>query len=138
MAVRGQGAYYGVSSESMNKVKEMSLTHAEAHHTLEYRHGPMSLVEDGTLVAVMTCEGAADGDRALLKEMKGYGAVTCAMGPGADGMDADEALALNGSQSANVVLCAFFGQLLGYHLALGKGLDADAPRHLSQAIVLEK
>ena len=39
----GQGVFYGVANECMNKMKEMGLTNSEAYYTLEYRHGPMSL-----------------------------------------------------------------------------------------------
>lgn len=138
LAALGQGGYYGIANETMNKVKEMSLTHAEAHHTLEYRHGPMSLVEENVLVVVLSCEETVEADKALLHEMKGYGALTCAIGRYAEAFDADEKLVLAGTPFENVILCSYFGQLLGYHLAQHKGLNADTPRHLSQAIVLNK
>jgi len=137
LAALGQQGYYGIANETMNKVKEMSLTHAEAHHTLEYRHGPMSLADETALVVVLSCEETVEADKTLLSEMKDYGALTCAIGKYADAFDAHEKLVLDGTPYENVVLCSYFGQLLGYHLALKKGLDADTPRHLSQAIVLK-
>ena len=41
----GQGAYYGVGNECMNKMKEMGISNSEAYYSMEYRHGPMSLVD---------------------------------------------------------------------------------------------
>ena len=35
------------------------------------------------------------------------------------------------------VIIGFIGQLLGYYIAESKDLDADSPRHLTQAIVLK-
>ena len=34
-------------------------------------------------------------------------------------------------------IIGFIGQLLGYYIADSKNLDADSPRHLTQAIVLK-
>ena len=34
-------------------------------------------------------------------------------------------------------LIGLIGQFLGYHLSLKKNLNADSPRHLTQAIVLK-
>ena len=45
----------------MNKMKEMSLSHSEAYYTLEYRHGPMSLVDDKTLIILLGNEDTVDG-----------------------------------------------------------------------------
>ena len=52
-------------------MKEMSLSNSEAYYTLEYRHGPMSLVDDKTMIILLGNEDTADGDKKLLEEMKG-------------------------------------------------------------------
>jgi glucosamine--fructose-6-phosphate aminotransferase (isomerizing) len=41
----GGGPLYGLANEAMLKTKEMSLSQAEAYHPLEFRHGPMSVVD---------------------------------------------------------------------------------------------
>ena len=137
----GQGVFYGVANECMNKMKEMGLTNSEAYYTLEYRHGPMSLVDEDTLVLLLGSEHTADGDSKLLTEMKSYGAVTAAISNHAstDFADADYTLDLpyGYNDVQNAALIGFIGQFMGYYIAEKKGLDADTPRHLSQAIVIK-
>lgn len=136
----GQGVNYGVASECMNKMKEMGLTNSEAYYTLEYRHGPMSLVDHKTLIILLGHSRTAEGDAKLLEEMKSYGAVTLAVGAEASkSYRADYKLDLpygyNDAQNAAII--GFIGQLMGYYIAEKKGIDADCPRHLSQAIVIQ-
>ena len=137
----GQGIYYGIANECMNKMKEMSLSNSEAYYTLEYRHGPMSLVDDKTLIILLGHEDTVDGDAKLLTQMKEYGAVTLAIGNTAskDFKDADYTLDMGYGYDSlqNAAMIGFIGQMMGYYLAELKGLNADTPRHLSQAIVIK-
>ena len=91
----GQGIYYGIANECMNKMKEMSLSNSEAYYTLEYCHGPMSLVDDKTMIILLGNEDTEQtGRRKLLTQMKEYGAITLAIGNTAskDFTDADYTL----------------------------------------------
>ncbi len=137
----GQGANYGIANECMNKIKEMGISNSEAYYTLEYRHGPMSLVDENTLIVLLTDDISADYDVKLLDEMKSYGATTVAIGENVASLfpNADYVLNLdagmNSIQYAAVI--GYIGQFLGCYIAELKGIDADSPRHLSQAIVIE-
>lgn len=138
----GQGVNYGVANECMNKMKEMGLANSEAYYSLEYRHGPMSLVDDKTLVIMLANAESTDYDAKLLTQMKSFGAITAAIGEGVarDMPDAhyklDLTWGLNSLQYAAVI--GLIGQFMGYYIAQKKNLDADSPRHLTQAIVLDK
>lgn len=136
----GQGAMYGAANECMNKVKEMSLSASEAYPSLEYRHGPMSLADENTLVMLLGAEETLSNDAALLAQLKDFGVTAAVVAPEASRHFpmADYALDLEPGYSTleNVALAAQIGQFLGYHASLQKKLDADTPRHLSQAIVL--
>lgn len=138
--VLGQGELYGVANESMNKMKEMGLTNSEAYYSLEYRHGPMSLADDRTLILTLAHSACLDYDGRLLEQMHGLGAVTAAVGGDVSALSADYSLSLLDSTPLPDLLLAPvlapIGQLLGYHIAMSKGLDADTPRNLTQAIVL--
>lgn len=136
----GQGVYYGIANECMNKMKEMGIANSEGYYSLEYRHGPMSLVDKNTLVLSLVNPATAEYDAKLLEQMKGYGAVTAALGENLEAITADYSLALetglNDLQTA--ALIGFIGQFIGFYIAEKKGIDSDTPRNLSQAIVLEK
>lgn len=138
----GQGVNYGIACECMNKMKEMGLTNSEAYYCLEYRHGPMSLVDKNTLIILLGNDATTSHDAALLTQMKNFGAVTLAVGDGVKKSMPDAhyhlelGAGLNTMQYAAVI--GYIGQFMGYYIAEQKGIDADTPRHLSQAIVLEK
>lgn len=133
----GQGMMYGIANESMNKMKEMSLSNSEAYYSLEYRHGPMSLLDENTLIMLFTLPETRDADTLLLRELEGYGGVSVAMGPHPEAVGGAYTLPLGTEALTCAVLGSIFGQMIGYHLAQKKGLNPDTPRHLSQAIVLK-
>lgn len=137
----GQGVYYGIANECMNKIKEMSIGNSEAYYNLEYRHGPMSLADKNTLIVNLAHSKTGEYDTALMTQLKGFGAVTAALGTNVSETmpDVDYKLDLtygfNETQYAPLI--GIIGQFLGYYLAEKKNINADSPRNLSQAIVLE-
>lgn len=136
----GQGVYYGIANECMNKMKEMGIANSEAYYSLEYRHGPMSLVDRNTLILTLANPKTLEYDAKLLTQMKGFGAVTAVIGEDVSSamQDADYKLDLtygfNDMQYAAMI--GFIGQFIGYYIAEKKNINADTPRNLSQAIVL--
>lgn len=141
IVILGQGVNYGVANECVNKIKEMSLSKTEAFHTLEYRHGPMSLVDENTLIVLLPTGNTGELERTLLMEMKEKGAVVAVIGEdtGLDWSFCDYKLltktGLNDRQLS--VVTGVIGQMLGLEIAQSKGLNPDTPRHLAQAIVLK-
>ena len=137
----GQGINYGIANECMKKMKEMSLSNSEAYYTLEYRPGPMSLVDDKTLIILLGNEDTVDGDAKLLTQMKEYGAKVLAIGNNAskDFTDVDYTLDMPYGYDSlqNAPIIGYIGQLIGYYVAELKNLNADSPRHLTQAIVIK-
>ncbi len=133
----GQGMMYGIANECMNKMKEMSLSNSEAYYSLEYRHGPMSLVDENTLIMMFTLPETQEEDVKLLRELEGFGGVSVAMGPAPEAAGCRYQLKVGNDEMTCAVLGSIFGQMIGYHVAMKKGLEPDTPRHLSQAIVLK-
>lgn len=137
----GSGICHGLAQEAMLKMKEMSLSHSEAFHVLEFRHGPMSLVDERALVTCLVDDGAGDHEMMVVGEMKRLGGRVLAMtgnGAGAAGarLDAEIAVGSQLSLAERVVLYLPPLQLLAYYRAVAKGLDPDRPRHLTAAVVL--
>ncbi|MBE9389341.1 SIS domain-containing protein [Vagococcus salmoninarum] len=134
----GQGEFYGVANECMNKMKEMGLVNSEAYHSLEYRHGPMSIANQKTLILTLAHSKCTEYDDKLLQQLKGFGCTTVAIGKNVKSMTADYTLAtpkeLSDSQLS--IFLGILGQLLGIYIADNKGLDPDKPQNLTQAIVL--
>ncbi len=137
----GQGPLYGVANECMNKIKEMAIANTEAYYSLEYRHGPMALADNNTLITLLASNDAGDMEVNLMKQMKGYGAKLFIVGDKlSEEMEntADYLIELDSDLNdfELAVLAGISGQLLGYHASIAKGLDPDFPRNLSQAIIL--
>ena len=137
----GPGPYYGIACEAMLKMKEMSLSVSEAYHTLEYRHGPMSMVNDRMLITFFISDKGRKEETVLIKEMKKLGAkilTVCENGDGGIRESSDYCLELNSelSDSARLTLCMPMVQLLSLHWARRKGIDPDHPKNLTQVVQL--
>ena len=140
MCIRDRsGPLYGLANEAMLKVKEMSLSHAEAYHFLEFRHGPMSMVDGHTLVVGLVSDTACEHEIRLLQEMEGLGARTFVvveevsrLGKWRPSYVAELRSGLGEWERTPLYLPIL--QRLAYHRAVTKGLDPDHPRHL-QAVV---
>ena len=76
----GRNVDYAASLEASLKLKEISYIHSEAYTAGELKHGPISLLEDGTLViAIATYEKLFDKMMSNVREVKARGAVVLGM-----------------------------------------------------------
>lgn len=140
-AFLGQGPFYSIAAESSLKVMESSSTYAQCFHTLEFRHGPKSIVTEDVLVTALLSEAGYAEESAVLTEMKDLGARTLAIAnciTPAVRSSADLAieLALPVPELARLVVYLVWGQLLGAYAGLRKGLNPDAPRNLTRVVTL--
>lgn len=102
----------GLAHEAALKVRETAQAWVEAYPMLDYRHGPISVAHDGSVVWMIGC-----GDEALAEQVRSTGATV--IGSTADGL-------------VDLVLA----QRAATELATGKGLDPDLPRNLTRSIIL--
>jgi glucosamine--fructose-6-phosphate aminotransferase (isomerizing) len=137
----GQGPYYGLACESALKVMEMSQTYAQSFHTLEFRHGPKSIVSGATLISFLLSDANYDAEVEVLEEIKHLGGKTlvvakriadCARAAADLVVELDCAL----PEPSGLAPFVFAGQLVGFYTALHKGLDPDRPPNLSRVVLL--
>lgn len=127
----GAGALYGIASEGALKLMEMSLNPAQAFHPMEYRHGPVSLIDKTSLVALLYSKATATEEAALAAELRAKGAAVIGFGgPG----DLTIGHAADHPASAPALLPAL--QLLGEKVAVDRNIDTETPRHLTKVVVL--
>ncbi len=109
----GTGPAVGIAHEAALKMREAALAWAESYPSYDYRHGPISLAEPHTLVWSIGVPPPG-----LAGQIRGTGA----------SLQVSE-----GDPLATLVHV----QRLAVALALHRGLDPDAPRHLTRSIVLD-
>ena len=108
----GRGWAASVADEAALKLREASRTWAESYPAMEYRHGPISISDENTVVWAL---GAVPAD--LLADARRTGAIVITS-------DADPLAGLIGAQRLAAVLAG------------RKGIDPDQPRALSRSVIL--
>ncbi|MCS6963558.1 SIS domain-containing protein [Thermoflexus sp.] len=128
----GSGARYGLASEASLKMKEVSLSHSEPFPFLEFRHGPMSMVDGSTVLFGLLSGRHRAHEQAVLEEMRALGARVFSL---AD-RGADIAFESDIPEDGAYALFLPFLQLVAVYRAVAKGLDPDRPNHLSRVVTL--
>ena len=105
----------------------MSVSYAQNFHTLEFRHGPKSIVGPETLVIFLLSEQGYDAECDVLQEIKGLGGTTLAVTNRADkrARAASDLLIEFDFELPELVRLApyvFAGQLTGLYTGLKKVL----------------
>jgi len=131
-----------VALEGALKLKEISYIHAEAYGAGELKHGPIALIEEGTLVvALATQEGLFDKMLSNIKEVKARGAVVLAVAQeGNTEIEkvADDVIYIPRTLSeVSSILTVIPLQLFAYYVSLAKGCDVDKPRNLAKSVTVE-
>jgi len=137
----GQGVHYWLAQEAGLKVTEMSSSYAQVYHSLEFRHGPRSIAGPQTLITIYVSDAAAEAELELARELKELGAAICLVVNRArpemkQHSDLLIELALDGPEFARYAVTAIPAHLLGTAIGLRKGLNPDAPKNLTRAVVL--
>jgi glucosamine--fructose-6-phosphate aminotransferase (isomerizing) len=110
---------------------EMSQTMTQAFHPLEYRHGPISLVDQKTAVIMLYSADQMAEEAKLAKELQEKGATVIGLGgPGDLELKVDFDLSLVGL----AILPAL--QILGERVAQARHIDTVSPRHLTKVVTL--
>ncbi|QBD80564.1 SIS domain-containing protein [Ktedonosporobacter rubrisoli] len=135
----GSGLRYGMACEVSLKMKEMSLSFSEPFHCMEFRHGPMSMVNEHTLVVCLLSEQAREYELAVLRDLKALGGhilVLSEQKVNDPAIDEQIILASGLPESQRTVFYLPILQLLGYYRALTNGQDPDHPHNLTAVVVL--
>jgi glucosamine--fructose-6-phosphate aminotransferase (isomerizing) len=131
----GSGPRYGLACELSLKMKEMSLSHSEPFHFMEFRHGPKSMVTPSTLIVGLVSESNRAHELAVLDEMRAMGARAHSLALG--GRDGEVAFNSGVSETARNVLYLPVGQLLAFERSLHNGLNPDRPNNLDVVVRLD-
>lgn len=129
----GSGLRYGLACEVNLKMKEMTLTHSEPFHFLEFRHGPMSMVNAQAVVVGMLSDSNRMHEMKVLSEMKMLGGTVASLGES----EADVCFESGIPESIRSVLYLPVLQLMAFYRSLAKGLNPDRPTNLTAVVKLD-
>ena len=138
----GRGIDYAVSLEGSLKMKEISYIHSEAYAAGELKHGPISLIENGTLViSVLTQQNLFEKTVTNMVECKSRGAYIMGLTTYGNYSVEDNADFTAYIPKTDPLFAASLAvvplQLLGYYVSVAKGLDVDKPRNLAKSVTVE-
>jgi glucosamine--fructose-6-phosphate aminotransferase (isomerizing) len=128
VVVLGGGAAYGLAMEAVLKITETGQVPANPGEPYELRPGPMSVCEPGMLVIGILAGETAEAEGKVLDEAASHGADVWRLGPGDPGGHL--------GAIARLPIQLYPLQAFALALALRRGLDPVAPRHLNQVVVL--
>ena len=138
----GRGIDYSIGMEGSLKLKEISYIHSEAYAAGELKHGPISLIEDGTVVfSVVTQSALYEKTISNMVEVKSRGAKLFGLTTyGNYAMEDTADFTVYIPKIDNLFagsLSVIPLQLLSYYVSVGKGFDVDKPRNLAKSVTVE-
>lgn len=134
--VIGKGVGVAAAFEVALKLKETAYIHAEGLAAGELKHGSLALIESGTPCLVLMSELATQP--ALLSaamELKARGGRVIGIGE-QDQAVFDDFISVADAGEISMIAQVAVGQILGYELALLKGIDPDKPRNLAKSVTV--
>jgi len=138
----GRQVGYPVALEGALKLKELSYLRAEGFPAGELKHGPIALVEPGTVViAVATRTPIWEKMMSNVTEVKSRGATVVLVANDGDEETARQADAVLWVPETEYLFAPIIDvvpmQMFAYHLARLHGLDVDRPRNLAKVVTVE-
>lgn len=129
----GSGLLYGFAAELSLKMKEMSLSHSEPFHFMEFRHGPQAMITPETLLIGLHSETQFAPERAVIDDMNKGGVKVLTLGEHSGTVAFKSGL----SEAARGALYLPIGQILAFERAVSRGLDPDKPHNLDYVVRLD-
>ena len=138
----GRGLDYKASMEGSLKLKEISYIHSESYAGGELKHGPIALIEEGTVViAISTNKDICAKMDSNIKEVTARGAYTVVFANKATASQHNECSDMIIMPEVNPILTPVTSavplQLLAYYVAYNKGEAIDKPRNLAKSVTVE-
>ncbi|MDI3340370.1 MAG: glutamine--fructose-6-phosphate transaminase (isomerizing) [Sphaerobacter sp.] len=135
--VIGRGLSYPTALEAALKIKEISYIHAEGFAGGELKHGVIALVEEGTPCLVFSpIDETRDDILSGAMELRSRGGFIVGISPEPEEVF-DIHLPVADVGDASPLVGVIPAQLLGYYLALRRGLDPDKPRNLAKSVTVK-
>lgn len=129
---------YLASLEGALKLKEVAYIHAEAYPGGELKHGPIALIEPGTLVIGFVSDPEiALAIRNNFEELRARNANVLVFSSESTAVSSDNFVVKDSKPYLTSVALVMAAQLFTYYVALEKDLPIDKPRNLAKSVTVE-
>jgi glucosamine--fructose-6-phosphate aminotransferase (isomerizing) len=136
----GYGLTHPIALEGALKLKEITYAHCEGIFSSEFKHGPLSAVDDGYPVLFIT----APGDESMMINhvnevtTRGGRAIALAAENPALRANVHDYLAIpEVDRFLAPILLTIPAQLIAYYMSVARGIDPDFPRNLSKTLTVD-
>lgn len=131
--ILGSGLQYGLACELSLKFKEMTLTQSEPFHFMEFRHGPMSMVDKKVGIFGLVSEINFKNEMNVVSDMHSLGGKLFTIGESGTDIKFNSQL----PEQIRGVLYLPIMQLAAFYRSIRKGLNPDSPQNLSAVVKLD-
>lgn len=133
----GTHVSFGLAQEGQLLMNEMALTDSSAHHLLDFRHGPISMVDRQTLTVALLDPSATPREVAVIHDVAALGGPVITLSMGVIGSDELPVVAVDPRLTGRLSLLMPVMQMLAHRRAVMREIDPDRPRNLSAVVILD-
>lgn len=136
----GYGICHGIALEGALKIKEITYGHCEGMYSSEFKHGPLSIIDDGYPVIYVT---TPEDTNMIISHMN---EVACRKGRVITIAEESTPLRKNSHDyivvpTSSTMLAPILNviplQLIAYYWSVAKGINPDQPRNLSKTLTVD-
>ena len=138
----GKGYGEAIAKEISLKIKEVSYIHAEGINALNFKHGPIAMIDPDQrtpVIMIVDKNDYFDEMKALYEIVKHKRPtlilITNAM-KNLDLSNVDFVVEIPNQGFLSSFFAVFVGQMIGYYCCVAKGLNPDKPRNLSKEVTV--
>ena len=128
----GSGPRQGLACELSLKMKEMSLSHSEPFHFMEFRHGPKSMITPSALTIGLSSTVNGQKEAAVLEDVTALGGRVLDIAEAGMQVRFESGL----DEAVRNVLYLPVGQIIAFERSISKGLNPDHPLNLDSVVKL--
>ncbi|MFW9819226.1 MAG: glutamine--fructose-6-phosphate transaminase (isomerizing) [Candidatus Thorarchaeota archaeon] len=142
MSLLGYGITHGVALEGALKIREINYISAEAMYSSEFKHGPLSIVEDSYPVIYIVAPRDKYYVTSHVSEVECRDGRPIVIGEQIKGLDkhvkpGDYFEIPKSSHLISPILAVIPLQLLALYMSIERGIDPDYPRNLSKTLTVD-
>jgi glucosamine--fructose-6-phosphate aminotransferase (isomerizing) len=134
--VIGKKVNYPAALEFALKIKETSYQHAEGFASSELKHGVISLISTDTPCFVLSDKATHMDVSSSAIEVKSRGGRIIGIGPN-NSESYHQWIKIPEAGELTSIYAIIVGQLLGYMIGVGRGVDPDKPRNLAKSVTVK-